>query len=79
MFFFKLSDINFNEMLCVLKIILGEEVVRSTQLDKNLANELVEIGESMRNLGVPGIEKVLSGRTLCTHDFYEGTKELFFY
>ena len=35
--------------------------------------ELLELGKSMKN---KEIEDVVSGRTLCTHDFYEGQGRL---
>ena len=36
---------------------------------------MLNIGHKLKETGDPTIEDVISGRTLCAHDFYEG----FFY
>lgn len=49
------------------QVVLGKVIVRSTQLDENLAQELLQCGKE-----IPNLPTVL-GNTMCTHDFYEGT------
>jgi len=49
------------------QIILGKEVVRKTKCDQNLVNELMDIGHSYKD-----IQGVVTGKTMCAHDFYEG-------
>ena len=51
---------------------MGKEIIRNTQLDQNLVKELLEISRKLKDSGDPSIEEVISGRTLCAHDFYEG-------
>jgi uridine phosphorylase len=53
--------------------VLGKEVVRPTQCDLNLVNELVKTGKEFKESD--GI-KITSGKTLCAHDFYEGQARL---
>ena len=44
-------------------------MIRKTQCDSKLVDELLEIGkEYEKNSGI----NVISGKTLCAHDFYEG-------
>jgi uridine phosphorylase len=52
------------------QIILGNEVSRDTKCDQSLINELLEIGKTFENKD--GIQKVIAGKTMCAHDFYEG-------
>ena len=49
------------------QIILGKEVVRKTKCDQKLVNELMDIGHSSKD-----IQGVVTGKTMCAHDFYEG-------
>ena len=58
-----------------IKVVLGKEIVRNTQMDQKLVHELLDIGQKLKDLGETSIEDVISGRTLCAHDFYEGKKE----
>ena len=51
----------------VLQIILGKEVIRKTKCDQELVEELMEIGKTYEN-----IQEVVTGKTMCAHDFYEG-------
>jgi uridine phosphorylase len=53
------------------QVVLGKEIVRQTQLDQKLVKELLNIGHKLKESGDPTIEEVVSGRTLCAHDFYE--------
>lgn len=48
------------------QVVLGDVVVRSTQLDKDLAEELLACSRDI--LDFP----TLIGHTMCTYDFYEG-------
>ncbi len=41
-------------------------------MDHNLVKELLLIGEKLKESGETSLEGVISGRTLCAHDFYEG-------
>lgn len=50
------------------QIILGKEVSRPTKLDKQLIQELLDIGSKDVTLA----ENIVTGKTLCAHDFYEG-------
>ncbi|XP_033879310.3 uridine phosphorylase 2-like isoform X3 [Acipenser ruthenus] len=52
------------------QVVLGKVIVRSTQLDENLAQELLQCGKE-----IPNLPTVL-GNTMCTHDFYEGQGRL---
>ena len=49
-----------------LQIILGKKSYHETKLDQDLVQELVTLGS-----GLPF--NVVSGKTVCTDDFYEGT------
>lgn len=48
------------------QVVLGDVVVRSTELDKDLADELLACSKEI--LDFP----TLIGHTMCTYDFYEG-------
>lgn len=48
------------------QVVLGDVVVRSTELDKHLAEELLACSKQMADF------PTLLGHTLCTSDFYEG-------
>lgn len=49
------------------QVILGKTVVRNTDLDQSLAEQLLECSQELNQF-----ETVL-GKTMCTMDFYEGT------
>ncbi len=57
-------------MSLFLKIVLGKVVSRKAVLDLDLAYKLVDLGT-----GLPF--EVVSGKTVCTNDFYEGTDDIF--
>ena len=48
-----------------LQIVLGKVVQNPAKLDQDLVAELIEIGQ-----GLPF--HTVSGKTVCTNDFYEG-------
>lgn len=48
------------------QIILGKPVVRSTELDAKLAEDLLKCGNDL------GEFETVIGNTMCTLDFYEG-------
>lgn len=48
------------------QIILGKPVVRSTELDGELAEELLQCGKDLSEF------ETVIGNTMCTLDFYEG-------
>lgn len=50
------------------QIILGKPVVRSTELDEELAEELLQCGKELAEF------ETVIGNTMCTFDFYEGSK-----
>ncbi|KFQ31549.1 Uridine phosphorylase 2, partial [Mesitornis unicolor] len=50
--------------------VLGDVVVRSTELDKDLAQELLACSKEVPDF------PTLIGRTMCTYDFYEGQGRL---
>jgi len=50
-------------------IILGEVVSRKAEVDQRLAQDLVQIGRDLPF-------NVVSGKTVCTNDFYEGQARL---
>ena len=67
-FLLKLStkSINFStEYFSPFQIVLGKVVGRETVIDQALASSLIKHGK-----GLPF--KVMAGKTVCTHDFYEG-------
>lgn len=57
-----------------IKIVLGQEQIRETKCDQTLVQEMLEIGKEYEN--VDGIRKVVGGKTMCCHDFYEGQGRL---
>lgn len=48
------------------QLILGREVVRSTQCDKNIINDLIELAKK-KHMNC----NIVTGKTLCANDFYE--------
>ncbi|MBN3306229.1 UPP2 phosphorylase, partial [Amia calva] len=52
------------------QVVLGKVIVRSTELDENLAQELLQCSTEIPNL------PAVIGNTMCTHDFYEGQGRL---
>ncbi|KAL2081464.1 hypothetical protein ACEWY4_023317 [Coilia grayii] len=52
------------------QVVLGKVIVRSTELDADLAEELIQYAGEM-----PDLPTVI-GNTMCTHDFYEGQGRL---
>ncbi|MBN3323971.1 UPP2 phosphorylase, partial [Atractosteus spatula] len=52
------------------QVVLGKVIVRSTELDANLAQELLQCATEIPNL------PTVIGNTMCTHDFYEGQGRL---
>lgn len=48
------------------QVILGETVVRNTDLDQSVAQELLQCSEDLR------LFETVIGNTMCTMDFYEG-------
>lgn len=48
------------------QVVLGDVVVRSTELDKGLAEELLACSRDIPDF------PTLIGHTMCTYDFYEG-------
>ncbi|KAG7466917.1 hypothetical protein MATL_G00147440 [Megalops atlanticus] len=52
------------------QVVLGKVIVRSTELDKGLAQELLQCSAE-----IPDLPTVI-GNTMCTHDFYEGQGRL---
>ena len=65
-------NLTFNKLNCIpyWKIILGEEKFRPTKANKQLVQELLNIGKENENKN--GIKQVINGKTLCADDFYEG-------
>ncbi|XP_057241312.1 uridine phosphorylase 2 [Malurus melanocephalus] len=52
------------------QVVLGDVVVRSTELDKELAEELLACSREIPDF------PTLIGHTMCTYDFYEGQGRL---
>ncbi|XP_054237238.1 uridine phosphorylase 2 [Indicator indicator] len=52
------------------QVVLGDVVVRSTELDKDLAEELLACSKQIPDF------PTLMGHTMCTYDFYEGQGRL---
>ncbi|XP_060103715.1 uridine phosphorylase 1 [Heteronotia binoei] len=52
------------------QVILGKSIFRSTALDKELAEELLECGKELNQFST------VAGNTMCTLDFYEGQARL---
>lgn len=48
------------------QVVLGKVIIRSTELDKGMAEELLKCSAELPNL------PTIIGNTMCTHDFYEG-------
>lgn len=48
------------------QLILGKNVIRSTDLDEQLANELMQCSNEIAQFNT------VIGNTMCTLDFYEG-------
>ncbi|XP_016142878.1 uridine phosphorylase 1 [Sinocyclocheilus grahami] len=55
---------------CLEQIILGKPVVRSTELDGELAEELLQCSKDLAEF------ETVIGNTMCTLDFYEGQARL---
>lgn len=55
------------------QFVLGKEKIRETQCDKQLIKELLDISKDMK---VTEKFNVVSGKTLCAHDFYEGQSRI---
>lgn len=49
------------------QVILGKTVVRNTDLDRSLAEQLLERSQELNQF------ETVVGNTMCTMDFYEGT------
>ncbi|KAM9488709.1 uridine phosphorylase 1 isoform 2-T2 [Clarias gariepinus] len=52
------------------QLVLGKTVVRNTELDVELAEELLQCGKELAEF------QTVSGNTMCTLDFYEGQARL---
>uniref|UniRef100_UPI00398EF185 uridine phosphorylase 2-like n=1 Tax=Pristiophorus japonicus TaxID=55135 RepID=UPI00398EF185 len=52
------------------QVVLGKVITRSTELDKDLAQELLSCGRQIADC------PIIIGNTMCTHDFYEGQGRL---
>ncbi|KAI5107389.1 uridine phosphorylase 2, partial [Silurus meridionalis] len=52
------------------QVVLGKVITRSTELDKGMAEELLQCSTKL-----PNCPSVI-GNTMCTHDFYEGQGRL---
>ncbi|GAA6095586.1 uridine phosphorylase 2 [Tachysurus ichikawai] len=52
------------------QVVLGKVITRSTELDKGLAEELLQCSTELH------IFPSIIGNTMCTHDFYEGQGRL---
>lgn len=50
------------------QVILGKTVVRNTDLDQNLAEELLQCSKELDQF------ETVIGNTMCTLDFYEGVR-----
>lgn len=48
------------------QVVLGKVIIRSTELDEDLARELLCYSKEMSDL------PTVIGNTMCTYDFYEG-------
>lgn len=55
------------------QVILGKTVVRSTDLDQSLAEQLLECSQELNQF------ETVIGKTMCTLDFYEGTDGIMSY
>lgn len=54
------------------QVVLGKVITRSTELDKDMAEELLKCSTELLNL------PTIIGNTMCTHDFYEGKQPLMY-
>ncbi|KAI5618601.1 uridine phosphorylase 2 [Silurus asotus] len=52
------------------QVVLGKVITRSTELDKGMAEELLQCSTKLPNC------PTVIGNTMCTHDFYEGQGRL---
>ncbi|KAM9805099.1 uridine phosphorylase 2 [Neosynchiropus ocellatus] len=52
------------------QVVLGKVITRSTELDEDVAQELLQCSAELPNL------PTVIGNTMCTHDFYEGQGRL---
>ncbi|TSL54353.1 Uridine phosphorylase 2 [Bagarius yarrelli] len=52
------------------QVVLGKVITRSTELDKDMAEELLQCSTELLNF------PTIIGNTMCTHDFYEGQGRL---
>lgn len=52
------------------QVVLGKTVVRSTDLDQSLAEELLQCSQELNQF------ETVIGNTMCTMDFYEGMNEI---
>ncbi|XP_072903458.1 uridine phosphorylase 2 isoform X1 [Hemitrygon akajei] len=52
------------------QVVLGKVITRSTELDRELAQELLNCGKEIAEY------PIIIGNTMCTHDFYEGQGRL---
>lgn len=55
------------------QVVLGKVIIRSTELDEDVAQGLLQYSSEL-----PDIPTVI-GNTMCTHDFYEGKVNFFFF
>ncbi|XP_052003788.1 uridine phosphorylase 2 isoform X2 [Xyrauchen texanus] len=52
------------------QVVLGKVIVRSTELDKDVAKDLLQYSTELEDI------PTVIGNTMCTHDFYEGQGRL---
>uniref|UniRef100_A0A672HT42 Uridine phosphorylase n=1 Tax=Salarias fasciatus TaxID=181472 RepID=A0A672HT42_SALFA len=52
------------------QVVLGKVITRSTELDEEVASELLQCSSELQNI------PTVIGNTMCTHDFYEGQGRL---
>ncbi|KAM6986420.1 uridine phosphorylase 2 [Aplochiton taeniatus] len=52
------------------QVVLGKVILRSTELDEGVAQELLQCSSEIKDL------PTVIGNTMCTHDFYEGQGRL---
>lgn len=55
------------------QVILGKTVVRNTDLDQSLAEQLLECSQELNQF------ETVFGNTMCTMDFYEGIDHVLYY
>lgn len=51
------------------QVVLGKVITRSTELDEEVASELLQYASELQSF------PTVIGKTMCTHDFYEGTEK----